>query len=274
MFEKKLEGKVAIVTGSSRGIGKAISLEFARQGARVVVNGNSDMKGLSETAEEIRAVGCRSLPILADISNSSDVKKLVSTTMKEFGKIDILVNNAGIMKSAPIEELSEDDWDNVMNVNLKGAFLCSKYVGKQMIKQKRGVILNIASIAGLVPVVFAGSYSPSKAALISLTHLLALEWAKYNIRVNAICPGPVETELTNAEWPGKKRAARIKAIPLKRFGKPEEIAKAAVFLASDDSSYVTGHALVVDGGSVISMYHLVNLFISLPNLQNINESKH
>lgn len=266
MVEVKLKGKVAIVTGSSRGIGKAISLEFARQGADVVVNAHRDIKAMFETAEEIRSLGRESIPIVADVSNSKDVNNLVNETVKEFGKIDILVNNAGIMKSTPIEELSEDDWDNVMNVNLKGAFLCSKHVGKQMIKQKKGVIVNIASIAGFVPEVFAGAYSPSKAALISLTYLLALEWAKHNIRVNAICPGPVETAMTNAEWPGRKREARIKAIPLKRFGKPEEVAKAAVFLASEDSSYITGHALVIDGGSLKSMYYLLDVLIDLLKL--------
>jgi len=255
----KLQGKVAIVTGSGRGIGKAISLEFARQGADVVVNAHRDIKAIFETAEEIRSLGRKSLPIVADVSNNEDVKKLVSETIKQFGKIDILVNNAGIMKSAPIEQLSEDDWDSVMNINLKGTFLCSKYVSQQMIKQKSGVIINIASIAGLIPEIFAGAYSPSKAGLINLTQLLALEWAKYNIRVNAICPGSIETAMTNAEWPGKKREARIKAIPLNRFGKPEEVAKTAVFLACDDSSYMTGHALVMDGGSLISMYYLVHL---------------
>ena len=261
MVEGKLQGDVAIVTGSGRGIGKAISLEFARQGADVVVNGHSDVEAISKTGEEIRALGRGSLPVVADVSNINDVKRLVGETTKEFGKIDILVNNAGIMKSAPIEELSEKDWDSVMNVNLKGAFLCSKYVGHQMIMRKKGVIINIASIAGFVPEVFAGAYSPSKAGLISLTQLLALEWAKYNVRVNALCPGAIETAITNAEWPGKKREARIKAIPLKRFGKPEEVAKTAVFLASNDSSYITGHALVMDGGSSQSMYSLVNLLI-------------
>jgi len=257
----KLQGKVAIVTGSGRGIGKAISLEFARQGADVVVNAHRDIKAIFETAEEIRSLGRKSLPIVADVSNNEDVKKLVSETIKQFGKIDILVNNAGIMRSAPIEQLSEDDWDSVMNINLKGTFLCSKYVSQQMIKQKSGVIINIASIAGLIPEIFAGAYSPSKAGLINLTQLLALEWAKYNIRVNAICPGSIETAMTDAEWPGKKREARIKAIPLNRFGKPEEVAKTAVFLACDDSSYMTGHALVMDGGSSISMYYLVHLLI-------------
>jgi len=255
----KLQGKVAIVTGSGRGIGKAISLEFARQGADVVVNAHRDIKAIFETAEEIRSLGRKSLPIVADVSNNEDVKKLVSETIKQFGKIDILVNNAGIMRSAPIEQLSEDDWDSVININLKGTFLCSKYVSQQMIKQKSGVIINIASIAGLIPEIFAGAYSPSKAGLINLTQLLALEWAKYNIRVNAICPGSIETAMTNAEWPGKKREARIKAIPLNRFGKQEEVAKTAVFLACDDSSYMTGHALVMDGGSLISMYYLVHL---------------
>lgn len=266
MSELKLQGKVAIVTGSGRGIGKAISLKFAEQGADLVINGHKDIDSISETAREIRSLGCKSLPVVADVSNDEDVKKIVSATVKEFGKIDILVNNAGILISAPVEQLPLKDWDAVMDVNLKGSFLCSKYVGQQMIKQKGGVIINIASIAGLVPVVFAGAYSPSKAGLISLTQILAMEWAKYNIRVNSLCPGSIETQLTDAEWStNAKREARIRAIPLKRFGKPEEVAKAAVFLACDDSSYITGQALVVDGGSMQCLYSMVNLLVTQKN---------
>jgi len=257
----KLGGKVAIITGGGRGIGKAISLKFAEQGAKVVINAHTDINAMIKTAKEIRSLGSNSLPIAADVSNEKNVKEMVGTTIREFGKIDILVNNAGIFRPAPIKRLSVEDWDAVINVNLKGAFLCSKHVGQQMIRQKSGVIINVASIAGLIPVVYSGAYSPSKAGLISLTQVLAIEWAKYNIRVNAICPGSIQTALTNTEWAGKKREARIKTIPLKRFGKPEEVAKTAVFLACNDSSYVTGHALVVDGGSLKCMYYLVNLLI-------------
>jgi len=256
----KLKGKVAIVTGSGRGIGKAISLEFAREGADIVVNVHRDVKSASKVAEEIRSLGRRSVPVIADVSNNDDAKRLINTAVKEFGRIDILVNNAGILKPVPLEQLSEDDWDSVMNVNLKGAFLCSKYACQEMIKQKSGgVIINIASIAGLIPEVLAGAYSPSKAALISLTELMAVEWAKYNIRVNAICPGPIETEMSDIDWPSKeKKEVRAKGIPLNRFGRTEEVAKVAVFLASDDASYITGHALLVDGGSSKSMYHLIH----------------
>ncbi len=258
----KLEGKVAIITGSGQGIGQAISMVFAREGADIVLD-DVKVSTMTKTAEEIRALGRKVLPIKADISIASDVRRMVNKSVEKFGKIDILVNNAGIMRNAPIEQLSEDDWDAVMNVNLKGVFLCSKYVGQQMIKQKGGVIINIASIAGLNPQIHAGAYSISKAGVISLTELLAMEWATHNIRVNAICPGPTKTTLFDSYWFGESREARKKAIPMGRFGEPEEIAKVALFLASDDSSYLTGHTLVADGGSSKCLYNLVDQLVKI-----------
>jgi len=258
----KLDGKVAIITGSGQGIGRTISLVFAREGAKIVLN-DVNINTLAKTAEEIRSLGREVLPIRADVSNGNDAKEMVNKSIKKFGRIDILVNNAGIMRNAPIEQLSEDDWDAVMNVNLKGVFLCSKYVGQQMIKQKSGVLINIASIAGLNPQIHAGAYSVSKAGVISLTELLAMEWATHSIRVNAICPGPTKTTLFDSCWSGERREARKKAIPIGRFGEPEDIAKAALFLASDDASYLTGHTLVVDGGSSKCLYHLVDQIVEM-----------
>lgn len=262
----KLQGKVAIVTGASRGIGKAISLKFAEQGAFVVeadivANVNENLSEISGTETE-SSLAHQRLAMVGDISKNEDVKRMVNDTIEKFGKIDILVNNAGIMKSSPIEQVSERDWDTIMNVNLKGAFLCSKHVSKHMMSQESGVIINIASIAGLIPEVNVGAYGPSKAGLINLTQIMAMEWAKYDIRVNAICPGPIETAITNVQWPGETHEVRARAIPLKRFGRPNEVASAAVFLACDDASYITGHSLIVDGGSSKSMFHLLNLFMT------------
>jgi len=258
----KLKGKVAIVTGSGQGIGQAISLVFAREGADIVLN-DVNFSTLTKVAEEIRSLGREVLPVKADVSNGNDVMEMVRKSVEKFGKIDVLVNNAGIMRNAPIEQLSEEDWDAVMNVNLKGVFLCSKYVGQQMIKQKSGAIVNIASIAGLNPQIHAGAYSVSKAGVISLTELLAMEWAACNVRVNAICPGPTKTTLFDSCWSGERREARRKAIPIGRFGEPKEIAKAALFLASDDIGYLTGHTLVVDGGSSKCLYHLVDQIVEM-----------
>ena len=260
--DMKLDGKVAIVTGSGQGIGRAISFVFAREGANIVLN-DVNVSTLTKTAEEICSLGREVLPVKADVSNSNDAKEMIRKSVEKFGKIDVLVNNAGIMRNAPIEQLSEDDWDAVMNVNLKGVFLCSKYVGQQMIEQKSGVIVNIASIAGLNPQIHTGAYSVSKAGVISLTELLAMEWAAYNIRVNAVCPGPTKTTLFESYWSGERREARKKAIPIGRFGEPEDIAKAALFLASDDASYLTGHTLVVDGGSSKCLYHLVDQIVEM-----------
>ena len=243
-----LAGKVAIVTGSSRGIGRGIALIFAEAGADVVVcSRNLDGK-LELGAEEIRKLGRRSLAVTADVANSVDIDNLVKQTMAEFGAIDVLVNNAGTGIRTPVLEHSEEDWDKVLDTNLKSCFLLSRAVGKIMLEQKRGNIINIASMRGIVAASGRVSYTVSKAGIIMLTRVLALEFAPY-IRVNAIAPGWVRTELTEHQWKDPKIFGEIKAtIPLDRWASVDEMASVVIFLASELSSYVTGQTLVVDGG--------------------------
>ncbi len=244
-----LAGKVAIVTGGSRGIGKGIALMFAGAGADVVVcSRNLDGK-LGLVADEIRKLGRRSLTITADVTRQADIDKLVKQTMDEFGAIDILVNNAGVAFRASVIEHREEDWDKVLDNNLKSYFLCSRAVGSIMMKQKKGNIINIASVRGIEGAPGRVGYSTSKAGVIMLTRVLALEFVKYNIRVNAIAPGWVMTELTEIQWKDPKIRKEIDAtIPMERWATVEEMASVALFLASDMSSYVTGQALAVDGG--------------------------
>ena len=244
-----LAGKVAIVTGGSRGIGKAIALIFAEAGADVVVC-SRDLDGkLGPAAEEIRGLGRRSLAVVADITQKAAVDNLVQRTMDEFGTIDILVNNAGTVIRASLLEHSEEDWDKVMDTNLKGSYLCSRAVAKIMMDQKRGNIISIASVRGIVGSAGRVSYSVSKAGVIMLTRVLALEFASYNIRVNAIAPGWIRTELTEPLYSDPKARKEIDAtIPMGRWAAAGEMANVALFLASDVSSYVTGHTLVADGG--------------------------
>ena len=255
----KLEKKVAIVTGGGQGIGKAVCLALAREGADVMV---TDV--VSETAkvvcEQIEAMGRRSLYMEMDVSNGNHVMDMVKKALRTFGRIDVLVNVAGIFIKSAIEDVSERDWDKVIAVNLKGTFLCSQAVGREMIRQGGGSIVNFASVAGHTPQIYSGAYSPSKAGVVLLTKIMAVEWAKYNIRVNAVSPGPISTPMTDSIYNTERlRKGRARAIPLNRFGKPEEVAKAVVFLVSDDASYITGHALAIDGGSLDSMFYLVGL---------------
>ncbi|UCD78937.1 MAG: 3-oxoacyl-ACP reductase FabG [Desulfobacterales bacterium] len=256
----KLEGKVAIITGASQGIGSGIALKFAAEGADVVVNYRKNTDMAEAVAVNIRRLGCRALTIQADVSQKPDVDRMVQTALAEFGKIDILVNNAGIFIGGKVADLKEEIWDRVMAVNLKGVFLCCQSVGNYMIANKvRGSIINIASISGKLPELNGNAYSPSKAGVISFSALLAVEWAEYGIRVNTLSPGPVMTPLQKEIYSTPELLeARNRGIPMKRHGEPEEIGKAAVFLASDDSSYITGENLSVDGGSLVSMFHLVH----------------
>lgn len=256
----KLKDKVAIVTGGSRGLGRAICLALAQEGAEIVLSCDRDTAGAQVVADEIRVLGRRAIAIQADVSQGADVARMVQQAWERSGKVDILVNNAGIFIGSPMERVREEDWDRVMDVNVKGVFLCCQAVGRRWIEGgSKGTIVNIASIAGQMPEVNGGAYSPSKAAVLVLTRLLAVEWAKYGIRVNSLSPGPVMTLLQRAAYPTPELlAARNKAIPMNRHGTPEEIAQLAVFLASNDAAYVTGADFAVDGGSLVSMYHLVH----------------
>ena len=259
----KFENKVCVVTGGAQGIGRAICLAFAREGADVLL-GDILVDKAKQLSEEIRSMGRKSVAVELDVAKSDQIRSMVKTAMDTFGKIDILVNCAGIFTRSPLEDLPEEDWDRVISVNLKGTFISGQAVAKEMIRQGGGTIVNIASMAGHAPLINLGAYSPSKAAVIMLTKMMACEWAKYNIRVNSLSPGPTNTPLFDKIYEDQAlRKARIKAIPAGRFAETDEIAKAAVFLASDDAGFVTGASLVVDGGSVDSMSYLMGMLTSL-----------
>jgi NAD(P)-dependent dehydrogenase (short-subunit alcohol dehydrogenase family) len=250
-----LKGKVALITGGSRGIGRAIALTFADAGADVVVSSrNRRPPELEKVAEEIRAKGRRALAMPAHVGKKEDVQNLVQKTLREFGRIDILVNNAGanpVLSS--MVDLEEAAFEKVMEVNLKGALLMSQAVAKEMIKQGGGRIINISSISGLrARADGTGAYCISKAGVNMLTQVMARELADHNILVNAIAPGSIKTEMSRVNWiDPERRAQRIREIELKRFGEPEEVGGLALFLASEASSFVTGEIIRVDGGQTI-----------------------
>lgn len=243
-----LDERVAIVTGSGQGIGKAIALHFAQVGAHVVVAELNQSTG-ETTAQEVRALGRRSLPVLVDVTNSEQLSKLVEVTMKEFGRIDILVNNVGgNMLITPVVQMSDEEWERVIKRNLTSVFMCSKSISRVMIKQNKGNIINIGSAAGIRAHPGFSPYATAKAGIINFTRTLAAELARYHIRVNCILPGPIDTEAAAARrGTGQERAERA-GIPLGRIGKPEDIALAAIYLASNASDYVTGEAIEVKGG--------------------------
>lgn len=241
-----LGGKAALVTGGGRGLGRAMATALAQAGADVAV---SDMIDTLETVNGIKAAGSKSISIRADVKEPDEVKAMVERAIQEFGRLDILVNNAGIFRMSPAEEMKTGDWDEVMNVNLRGQFLCAREVGRHMIKKKAGKVINISSVAGLAAFSDSAAYNASKAGLILLTKTLAAEWGSHNVQVNAICPGLFETAMT-AEF--LKDAAFMDYIrgrvPLARAGLPHELAGTVIYLASKASDYMTGHALVIDGG--------------------------
>jgi 2-deoxy-D-gluconate 3-dehydrogenase len=241
-----LEGKTAVVTGASRGLGRSMAIGLAKAGADVIV---TDILDASETVSEIKKFNRKSLGLKVDVTNKSDVEAMINKIQDKFGNIDILVNNAGILRTGNAEILDKEDWDKVLQVNLTGQFLCAQAVGRQMIKQKSGSIINIASIAGLGGYASSVPYSASKAGVILMTKTLAVEWGKYNIRVNAICPGVFATDMTDAYLKDKQFKEMIQnKVPLGRHAKPDELVGTVVYLASKASDYVTGHALVIDGG--------------------------
>ena len=242
----KLKDEVAFVTGAGQGIGKEIALTLAREGAKVIVSDISDK--IYEVVKEIENIGNQALAVKVDVSNLKEVEKMVKEILDKFGKVDILVNNAGIYPFKPLIEMEEKDWDKVLNVNLKGTFNCTKAVLPSMIKRKVGNIINISSIAGsVIGYLNLVHYSASKAGILGFTRSAAIELAQYGIRVNAIAPGAIETPGTKVL--GEETLKQfVQMIPLKRMGQPSDIAKLVVFLASEDSKYITGQCIVIDGG--------------------------
>ncbi|WP_423410003.1 3-oxoacyl-[acyl-carrier-protein] reductase [Heyndrickxia sp. MSNUG] len=246
----RLEGKVALVTGASRGIGREIAYELAREGASVAVNyAGSEAKAL-ELVNEIKAMGREAFAIQSDVSNSDSVNGMVKETVERFGKLDILVNNAGITKDNLLMRMKESEWDDVININLKGVFLCTKAVTRQMMKQRSGRIINISSIVGVSGNAGQANYVAAKSGVIGLTKTAAKELSSRGITVNAIAPGFITTDMTD-KLNEEVKAEMLKQIPLARFGEPKDIARAVVFLASEDSNYMTGQTLHIDGGMVM-----------------------
>jgi len=243
----ELEGRIAVVTGGARGIGKAICETLAREGASVAVC-DVDYKTAEKTAEEIKASGFSAFSFALDVSSAKNVDEVFSEIIGKYGKVDILVNNAGICYYVPIEKITEEEWDKVLAVNLKGTFLCSKAVMHSMMAQRWGKIVNISSVAAKIGGILAGAhYSASKAGVICLTKSFALRLAPYNINVNAICPGQIRTRMTDI-WTEEEKKKFIEKIPLGHFGEPQDIAEAVLFLVSERAKFITGEILDVNGG--------------------------
>lgn len=243
----KLNGQVALVTGGGRGIGRAIALALADEGADVALCARN-LEQVRRVAEEIASRGRRSLAIQADVSSLEDVKRMFSEVEANFGRLDILVNNAGIIRRGSIEDHPDEEWEKVINVNLRGTYYCCREAAKIMKRQRYGRIINISSVAGKVgDIASAPSYGPSKGAVNALTKSLARFLAPYGITVNAVAPHAIETEMS-AEWSEERRRQIISQIPLGRLGKPEEVAAAVVFLASPEAGFITGEILDVNGG--------------------------
>ena len=244
-----LKDKIAIVTGAGRGIGRAIALKLAENGASVVVS-DIVQETAGSVAGEIEEIGSKALPLVCDVSSLEECKKLINEAKAKFGRIDILVNNAGITKDNLLMRMSEEEWDSVLSVNLKSVFNCCKAVSRQMMKQRSGRIVNIASVVGIMGNAGQANYSASKAGVIGLTKTLAKEFASRGINVNAVAPGFIKTKMTEF-LKEDARKALIDMIPLNRLGEPEDVANAVVFLSSPLSEYITGQVITVDGGMVM-----------------------
>lgn len=241
-----LKDRVAIVTGASRGIGRCIAQYLARQGARIVAVSRKQQDTEALVAE-IKNQGGGAISVAADVAVEGDVTAMIDAAQEAFGQIDILVNNAGITRDTLLARMKEDDWDAVMNINLKGAFLCTRAAAKVMNKQRYGRIINVTSVVGQMGNIGQANYCASKGGLMGLTRSNARELARRNVTVNAVAPGFIETDMT-AELPEKVRTDMAAQIPLGRFGAPEDVAAAVAFLASEQAGYITGHELSVNGG--------------------------
>ena len=245
----KLEGKVALVTGSSRGVGKAVALGFAANGADVIINYTSNQNAADNVVSEIQSMGRSAVAVKADVAVKTDVERLVNTAAEKYGKLDVLVNNAGFTRPAMMVKMSEDQWDQVVDIHLKGAFMCSQAAGRLMKEQNSGKIINVTSVAGIVGTVGQINYSAAKGGIISMTKSIAREMARYHVCANVISLGIVATDMTEKIRTDEKlKEIYMNRILLKRFAEPEDISPAFVFFASDDSSYITGQLVCVDGG--------------------------
>lgn len=245
-----LQGKVAVVTGASRGIGRAVAIELGKLGAKVVVNySGSEAKAL-EVVDEIKGLGTDAIAVQANVAESDSVQAMIKEAISTFGSVDILVNNAGITRDNLLMRMKEDEWDDVINTNLKGVFLCTKAVTRQMMKQRAGRIINISSIVGVSGNAGQANYVAAKSGVIGLTKTTAKELASRNITVNAVAPGFIATDMTD-KLNEEVQAEMLKQIPLASLGQPEDVANAVAFLASDASRYITGQTIHVDGGMVM-----------------------
>ncbi|MBU8967880.1 3-oxoacyl-[acyl-carrier-protein] reductase [Bacillus altitudinis] len=246
-----LTNKTAVVTGASRGIGRSIAIDLAKKGANVVVNYSGNEAKANEVVDEIKALGQQAFAFKADVSNAEDVQALMKQTVDTFGSIDILVNNAGITKDNLLMRMKENEWDDVININLKGVFNCTKAVTRQMMKQRSGRIINVASVVGVCGNPGQANYVAAKAGVIGLTKTTAKELASRHITVNAVAPGFISTDMTD-KLDENVQTEMLKQIPLARFGAPEDISNVVVFLASEGAGYITGQTIQVDGGMVMS----------------------
>jgi 3-oxoacyl-[acyl-carrier protein] reductase len=244
-----LKDKIALVTGASRGIGKEIALAFAREGAALALCSRS-LESLEKVREEVSQLGAKSICLPTDVQDTQNVEDAVKKTIDTYGRIDILVNNAGVTKDNLIVRMTDDDWNYVISVNLRGTFLFTRAVTKSMIRQRAGSIVNVSSVIGLTGNMGQANYAASKAGIIGLTKSAAKELARRNVRVNAVAPGFIETEMTD-KLGEETKAAVLNQIPLGRFGSPKDVAQLVVYLASDLSNYMTGQVIAIDGGMVM-----------------------
>mgnify|MGYP000937829723 FL=1 len=250
MHEKTLQGKVAVITGGSKGIGKAIAIKLARLGANIVINYRNSMDAVEDTLKELEDIGVKAIAVKGDISNFNDAEKVIKSAVDNFRSIDILVNNAGITADSLILRMKEEDFDKVIEVNLKGTFNCIRHAAVYMVKKRYGKIINISSVVGLTGNIGQANYAASKAGILGLTKSVARELAPRGINVNAVAPGFIETDMTSV-LSNKVKEASLLNIPFNRFGKPEDVGELVAFLSSDESSYITGQVINVDGGIVI-----------------------